>query len=201
MANDELNASEQVVVEKPSEQEGYGKIVVKSVLKMAVFLALMFLVAGRWDYWQGWIFCGVMAVHLGVAFSLFADMPDLARERMKPGPGMKGYDKVFWGFFIVFSIATIFSGPLDVGRLGWTKAPVYLYVIGYLVYAVSVALNFWAMRVNRFFSSVVRIQKDRGQVVIDSGPYAWVRHPGYVTGMLMFLSLPVALGSLAGLAP
>ena len=57
------------------------------------------------------------------------------------------------------------------------------------------------MRANRFFPSVVRIQVDRGQVVVDSGPYQFVRHPGYVGGTLMFISLPVVLGSLVGLIP
>jgi len=198
---DIVNVSDQRTEEAPSGQEGYGKIIVKSVFKVAVFLGLMFLAAGRLDYWQGWVFCGVMAVHLVVGLYLFSDMPDLVRERMNPGPGMKGYDKVFWVFFGVFSLAMIFSGPLDAGRLQWSRVPVYLYGLGYLVYAVSIGFSFWAMRTNRFFSSVVRIQKDRGQVVIDSGPYAWVRHPGYVAGMLTFLSLPVVLGSLAGLVP
>ena len=57
------------------------------------------------------------------------------------------------------------------------------------------------MHVNRFFSSVVRIQVDRGQVVINSGPYQFVRHPGYVGGILLYLALPLVLGSLTGLIP
>jgi protein-S-isoprenylcysteine O-methyltransferase Ste14 len=63
------------------------------------------------------------------------------------------------------------------------------------VLAASYALCLWAMHVNRFFSSVIRIQNDRGQVVVSHGPYAYIRHPGYLAGILVMVSSGVALGS------
>jgi protein-S-isoprenylcysteine O-methyltransferase Ste14 len=180
----------------------YTKIIIKGVIKLSILLAAMFLAAGRLDYWQGWVFTGIILTHVFMAALIFSDTPDLAKERLNPGPGIKWWDKIFWAFFATFSLAIFVVAPLDAGRFGWTSPlPVIVYVLAYPLYLLSLAIGIWAMRTNRFFSSVVRIQKDRGQVVIDSGPYQWVRHPGYVGGLLMYPSLPLMLGSIIGLIP
>lgn len=180
----------------------YKKLAIKGFIKLAVFLVLIFVAAGRLDYWQGWVLSGVILTYSVAAFFLFAGAPDLVKERMKPGPGTKWWDKIFWAFFAVFSLATTFIPVLDSGRFYWSPSlPGIVYILAYLVYLLSCAISFWAMRVNRFFSSVVRIQEDRGQVVISSGPYHYVRHPGYVGGIMLFLALPLVLGSLIGLIP
>src|SRR5208282_928689 len=70
-----------------------------------------------------------------------------------------------------------------------------LQAVGLIVFAGGYALCFWAMAVNRFFSSVIRIQTDRGQYVVTTGPYAFVRHPGYTAGILIILASGIALGS------
>lgn len=83
----------------------------------------------------------------------------------------------------------------------WTdNVPAWLQVLALLLVAAGYALVFWAMLVNRFFSSVVRIQSDRGQHVISTGPYAFVRHPGYSAGILIVLASGIALGSLLAAA-
>jgi len=180
----------------------YKKLAIIGFIKLAVFLVLIFVAAGRLDYWQGWILAGIILIYSVVAFFLFADTPDLAKERMKPGPGTKWWDKIFWVFFGIFSLATIFVPVLDSGRFYWTPPmPGMVYILAYLAYLLSNAISLWAMRENRFFSSVVRIQEDRGQVVISSGPYQFVRHPGYVGGIILYLALPLTLGSLIGLIP
>ena len=180
----------------------YQKIAVKGFVKLAILLVLIFVVAGRLNYWQGWLFSIVIMLHSVISFFLFADMPDLARERIKPGPGTKWWDKIFWVLFAISSLATVFMPVLDSGRFYWTPSlPAFVYILAYMVYLVSTVISLWAMRENRFFSSVVRIQEDRGHKVISSGPYRYVRHPGYVGGILLFLALPVALGSLIGLFP
>ena len=181
---------------------GYKKLVILGFIKLAVFLVLVFVAAGRVNYWQGWAFAAVVFIYAIAAASMFAGMPDLALERVKPGPGIKWWDKIFWGFFAIFSLATIMIPALDAGRFHWTGSlPGFAYILAYPGYFLSAGISLWAMRVNRFFSSVVRIQKDRGQVVISSGPYRFVRHPGYVGGILMYLAFPLILGSLTGLIP
>jgi protein-S-isoprenylcysteine O-methyltransferase Ste14 len=180
----------------------YKKIAIKGFVKLAILLVLIFVVAGRLNYWQGWLFSLVMIFQSIISFFLFSDMPDLAKERMKPGPGMKWWDKIFWIFFRISSLAAVLVPVLDSGRFYWTQPlPPFVYIFSYLVYMVSTVISLWAMRENRFFSSVVRIQEERKHVVISSGPYQFVRHPGYVGGILMFLALPTALGSLMGLVP
>ncbi|WP_017660807.1 methyltransferase family protein [Baaleninema simplex] len=189
-------------VELRKIESEYVKIAIKSIVRLLIFLALIFLAAGRIDYWQGWVFSGIVLTYAAIAIVLFSDMPDLAKERDKPGPGMKGWDKVFWAFYRFLSLAIFVIAALDAGRFGWTKPlPVFVYVIAYLIYISSTIIVVWSMRVNKFFSSVVRIQTDRGQIVIDSGPYALVRHPGYVAGILIFISSPLLLGSVIGLIP
>jgi protein-S-isoprenylcysteine O-methyltransferase Ste14 len=79
--------------------------------------------------------------------------------------------------------------------------PVFVYVISILVYILGQGIFIWAKRANAFFSTVVRIQKERGHTVCQDGPYGFVRHPGYVGGILYGLSGPLVLGSLWALIP
>ena len=85
---------------------------------------------------------------------------------------------------------------LDRGRFHWSDTvPPWLQAMGLLALAGSYAFCIWAMHVNRFFSSVVRIQTDRGQHVVSTGPYAVIRHPGYLAGIVVMLASGIALGS------
>jgi protein-S-isoprenylcysteine O-methyltransferase Ste14 len=96
---------------------------------------------------------------------------------------------------VVFSLHWVVAG-LDRGRFHWSDTvPLWLEVIGFVMMVAAQLLASWAMRTNRFFSSIVRIQSDRGQYVVTAGPYAFVRHPGYVAGVLLILASGIALGS------
>ncbi len=96
---------------------------------------------------------------------------------------------------VVLLIHWIIAG-LDRGRMHWsdTVSP-WLQAAGFLSTAAGYALVFWAMLVNRFSSSIVRIQSERGQYVVTSGPYAFIRHPAYAAGFLIIVASGVALGS------
>jgi protein-S-isoprenylcysteine O-methyltransferase Ste14 len=99
-------------------------------------------------------------------------------------------------------MGTIVVASLDGGRFGWT-GPIraWAYAVSLVVYLVSYFVMYWAMWVNEFFSTVVRIQTERGHRVVTEGPYKYVRHPGYVAGIFLMLSYSLVLGSLWGLAP
>ena len=85
---------------------------------------------------------------------------------------------------------------LDRGRLHWSDGvPVWLRATALLLFALGWVPVIWAMRVNRFFSSAVRIQPDRGQRVISGGPYRFIRHPGYTAALVVILANGIALGS------
>jgi protein-S-isoprenylcysteine O-methyltransferase Ste14 len=87
-------------------------------------------------------------------------------------------------------------------RFGWSpEFPLWLIVLGLILIALGYAFGVWAFVENRFFSSTVRIQTDRGHVVCDSGPYRIVRHPGYAGNILPLLGIVLALGSVWTLIP
>lgn len=180
----------------------FWKLAASGFLKMISFFVFIFLLAGRLDYWQGWVFFGIgMTAGTSVAI-LFRKNPELLKERTKPGPGMKWWDKVFWIFNILLYFGILIFGPLDAGRFMLSpEIPTSTYVIGYVFHLVGYVIILWAMWINTFFSSVVRIQKDRGQKVIQDGPYKVVRHPGYVGAILIAPSTAIVLGSLWSLIP
>ncbi len=177
-----------------------------AILRMSFWVfamtALTFVLAGSIAYWQGWLFNGMTILRSVVGMIVFRDKPDLISERIHPGPGMKWWDKVFYAFYVPLFLIQWALACLDGGRYLWSPPfPVWVYVLAYALYALSMWITLWAMMTNKFFSSVVRIQADRGQYVVTGGPYRFVRHPGYVGGFLMFVAIPVCLGSLWALLP
>jgi protein-S-isoprenylcysteine O-methyltransferase Ste14 len=164
---------------------------VQSALFMALAIAALFGGAGTFAIPAFWIYLAILAA-IFVA-SLVGLDPDLARERMRPGGQSPPIALRLFAFVLV---AHWLIAGLDRGRFHWSdNVPLWLRVIGFIGVAGAYVLCLWAMRVNRFFSSVIRIQSDRGQHVIDSGPYAVVRHPGYVAGVLIMLGSGLALCS------
>jgi protein-S-isoprenylcysteine O-methyltransferase Ste14 len=121
--------------------------------------------------------------------------------RRAEAQGQKGWDRIVGGLWALASLAGLVVAGLD-ARFGWT-APFSLsvHVAGGLGYALGFALFSWAMASNAYFSTVVRIQKDRGHTVCTTGPYRFVRHPGYVGAILQSLVAPLLLGSLWSLIP
>jgi protein-S-isoprenylcysteine O-methyltransferase Ste14 len=184
------------------ETAWYLKIAVKGFSSLLFIIAFIFLLAGRLTYWQGWVFSVVMVLLVLIQLIVFADKTDLVRERVNPGPGTKWWDKVFWALYAPLFFAIFIIACLDAGRFLWSpQLPLVVYVISYIAFIFSIYLYSWAMWVNTWFSSTVRIQTDRAQEVVQTGPYRYVRHPGYVGGILMAISTSLILGSLWGLIP
>jgi protein-S-isoprenylcysteine O-methyltransferase Ste14 len=164
-------------------------------IQSAVFLiaaaVALFASAGTLAIPAFWIYLGIMAVVFVASFTMLD--PELLQERMHPGgqPPPLGLKL----FTIVLLVHFIVAG-LDRGRMHLTdNVPTWLQAVALAVLAATYVLVLWAMRVNRFFSSVVRIQSDRGQFVVTTGPYAVVRHPGYLAGILVIVASGIALGS------
>jgi protein-S-isoprenylcysteine O-methyltransferase Ste14 len=180
----------------------YVFVFARGLLRFTGILIAMFVLAGRIDYWQAWVWGGI-GIGIGLLSGvLFRRHSDLIEERVKPGPGVKWWDILFFAVYIPSLLAILAVASLDVGRFSWSPAlPPSVYVVGYCLLLFSYGLPFWAMRTNRFFSSVVRIQADRGHHVVDKGPYRFVRHPGYVGGLTYGVASAVVLGSLWALIP
>jgi protein-S-isoprenylcysteine O-methyltransferase Ste14 len=120
----------------------------------------------------------------------------LLQERMqKPPSGSALWDRIFVGLIGLFTLAELLVPGFD-RRWEWTKpTDAWELGTGLFMVAAGTAGIMWAMRVNRFFSTVIRIQKDRGHHVIDFGPYQFLRHPGYAFWMVRTLGAPLLLGS------
>jgi protein-S-isoprenylcysteine O-methyltransferase Ste14 len=152
---------------------------------------VIFLSAGRWDLPFVWgVIASLTAFYLVMVMTADEGM---IRERVSPGGEDKGrFSRVLGGVLLIGS--WILTG-LDVGRFHWSLVPQSLQVVGLVGYIISLALLFWAMRSNPFYSSVVRVQTDRGQRPVTVGPYRFVRHPGYAASILAMLTGTLALGS------
>lgn len=180
----------------------YFVIMVKGHLRVLLGLVVIFMLAGRLSYWQGWLFGVAYLMLLAAVTVLFTGKKELIFERAKPGPGTKWWDKVFFWSYLPTALCLVVVAALDGGRFGWTgPLPVAVCVISYVVLVLSLAGVMWAMWTNKFFSRVVRIQCDRGHYVIEDGPYRFVRHPGYLSGIFTLPSIALVLGSLWALIP
>ena len=163
--------------------------------------AILFGAAGRLDWPMAWAFLCVYLAFILIAFAFLA--PELIRERSRLGAGARRWDVVLASLsFVCFMPLTLLVAGLDVARFGWSPTlPLALEIAALVVFACGYGFAFWAMAVNRFFSTFVRIQHDRGHHVVCDGPYAYIRHPGYAGAILSAIVLPVALGSLWALLP
>jgi protein-S-isoprenylcysteine O-methyltransferase Ste14 len=166
-------------------------VYLRAGLFVVAVAAALFAAAGTVAIPGFWVYLAIFAAVMIVSFAALD--PDLLRERMRPG-GEKP-PLALRLFSLVLFMHWILAG-LDRGRFHWSDdVPPWLEGICLFTVAAGYALALWAMRVNRFFSSVVRIQTDRGQHVVSTGPYAFVRHPGYTAGILIIVASGPALGS------
>ena len=155
-----------------------------------------------WSYWQGWVFGALNFLMLAFSWLLLRGRPELIQERFSPGKGTKRWDTWYFALSSPLYLAALVLAALDGGRFHWGPAvPLWAWLLGFAVYASGQAIHLWAKATNRWFSSVVRIQEDRGQTVCRDGPYRFVRHPGYLGGLLFTLATPLLLGSWLALIP
>jgi protein-S-isoprenylcysteine O-methyltransferase Ste14 len=172
-------------------------IVISLALPVAIG-AVLFGAAGRSNIPAFWIYL-VLVLVLN-ALGLWLSEPELVRERLHPGPGER--DRLTRIVIApIVGLHWMIAGA-DVGWGHWSCFGLpLLRALGFLGLVAGCSATFWAARTNRFFSSAVRLQPERGQHLVDSGPYRIVRHPGYSATILAGLASAVALGSWLSLAP
>ena len=169
----------------------------RQILVMFLILALeLFLGAGTLYWIWAWIFLGIGLINLFInAYFMLRTSPETIAERGKPKE-VKTWDKWVGGSWLIgqyFLLPVLCA--LD-SRFGWTgEIALGWHLLGAVGYALSLGLAGWAMISNAYFSTAVRIQSDRGQQVCRTGPYRFVRHPGYVGFFFQALSVPLLLGS------
>jgi protein-S-isoprenylcysteine O-methyltransferase Ste14 len=188
------------------EEPDRASLLLKAVVRLGLFLMLMaailFLASGRTDWGRAWLLLGALFICLALNLAvLITTNPKLLAYRLELERGAREWDKVLSALLVGLWVAALFAAGLD-ERFHWSPplsgalhhAAVMLLVAGDL-------LLLWAMAVNRFFSKMVRIQRERGHRVVSGGPYRYVRHPGYVGWFLMSAAIPLILGSLWALVP
>ncbi|MGA3026055.1 MAG: isoprenylcysteine carboxylmethyltransferase family protein [Bryobacteraceae bacterium] len=176
-------------------------LILKSIAFQTVTGGILFGCAGtlRWPYGWAWLSC-ILLIQLATVWILAWHSPDLLEERSRLQPGTKSWDKfVCPGMALAGPMLTIVAAGLQ-RRFHCERWPVWMPAVAVLVTLAGGAVAALAMYVNRFFSTTVRIQSERGHVVVSGGPYRVVRHPGYVGMLLVYAAIPFALGSRWALA-
>jgi protein-S-isoprenylcysteine O-methyltransferase Ste14 len=178
------------------------KLLPGAVAAIMILGAMLFLPAGRLNWWEGWAFLTAYLLYL-FFFAVWAvrNDPELLEERSQVATNAKGWDRAILTLAVLLLLGMILLVSLDEGRFHWTAAPAFLIGIGWFGLISSAVLIFWVIRTNTFASRFARIQEDRGQTVIRSGPYHYIRHPMYAGLILLFLCIPLSLGSMIGLIP
>ena len=182
------------------ERSGINRIiqVFVSVLLMGLVL---FLSAGRLDWPAAWIFLGFyVLVILTLGVWAMRKHPEVVNERGKM-QNIKSWDKTLMIIYTVMLFVLFAVAGLDAGRFGWSAMPIALQVVGFVALAFAMVVTYWAMAINPFLSTIVRIQDDRGHYVVTSGPYRYVRHPMYAMMFLMWPGIALELGSWWALLP
>jgi protein-S-isoprenylcysteine O-methyltransferase Ste14 len=178
------------------------KVLVGQLVYLVLFFSLpMFLAAGTIAWPAGWVYLALFfSFVFAITLWLFRHNPDLLKERMTMSRrDQKAWDKVFLALAYVSFVAWLVLMSLDAVRFHWSQMPVWLSVAGAIVLVCSFYLFFATFRENSYLSPLVRIQEDRGQRVVSTGPYHYVRHPMYAAALLFFLGTTLLLGSWYGL--
>lgn len=174
-----------------------------SFIYLAFFPVILFLLAGDWRWFEGWLFSGIfVGGSFATLFYLYFNDPALLNERYGSPvqKEQKTWDKVLLVLFFVEFLAWFAIMPLDAKRYGWTQPfPAGVRAMGTILLIAGMYVLFAALRENSFAAPVVKMQFERGQHVISTGPYALVRHPMYAGALLLFLGGPLMLSSCVGL--
>jgi len=190
-------------MKESNENKSTTNILVKAGIRLffssLIMLSILFLTAGTIRWWEAWAYVAMsIVVLLSSRLVLILKNPELAVERTQ---AQKRENVQDWDRYLMPLTALV--GPLVSWiiagldhRFGWSiELPDWIQIVALIVIFLGSQLGSWAMIVNRFFSSHVRIQTDRGHTVIKEGPYRIVRHPGYAGGLLAWLAAPIFFSS------
>ncbi|MFV0590344.1 MAG: methyltransferase family protein [Draconibacterium sp.] len=178
------------------------QFIVKSFGGICFLFLILFVSAGRIDYWQAWLFLILHILMTVFGFSLMRNNIELINERFNPSTGTKWWDFIFMIVALVNYILILIIAGIDVGRFHLSPRFHYsIYIVGIFLIILGQSIFHFAKKQNHFFSSVVRIQADRGHKVCDVGLYKKVRHPGYLGAIISTMGFPLVLGSVWCIIP
>jgi protein-S-isoprenylcysteine O-methyltransferase Ste14 len=172
------------------------RVIVQMLFFIVVIPLLPLLISWRWDWWEAWVFAIICIGGFAVSRVLAARRhPDLIAERARfmQHEDAKPWDKVLAPLVGLGGGLIPLVAGLD-ALFDWSPAfSLAVKIIALVLILAGFALSSYALIENRFFSGMVRIQTDRSHQVVSSGPYRWVRHPGYAGSLLVYLAIPFFL--------
>ena len=178
------------------------RLAVRTTIWLGLMALLMFSAAGDWRWTQGWVFIAIFALgSVGFGAWLAKRDPALLAARLE-GLAQRGqplWDRVFLASFMILWLAWLALMALDARRWRRSDMPVSINILGALLVITGFLATMVVFRENSFAAPVVRLQSERNQRVIDTGPYAYVRHPMYAGALLYLIGMPLLLGSVYGL--
>ena len=169
----------------------------KVISGLLVMALLIFIPAGSLAYWQGWLLLGILFIPMLVAgFVMMFKCPDLLRKRLNVKEQQKEQKAIILLSGLMFVAAFVVAG---LGyRLGWFILPKMVSIVATVVFLLAYLLYAEVMRENAYLSRTVEVQEN--QKVVDTGLYGFVRHPMYMATLLLFLAMPLVLGSIISFA-
>jgi protein-S-isoprenylcysteine O-methyltransferase Ste14 len=173
------------------------QLFIKSLAGTLFFLLILFISAGRINYWQGWLYATICIISVLLNSFALRNKNELAAERSEVKSGTKSWDKIIIGLSAVTLIITYIIAGLDSGRfLGSPGFHWGIIATGVILILLGELFFLTAQKQNKFFSSLMRIQSDRGHTVCDTGIYKIIRHPAYFGNIITAIGIPLVLGSL-----
>jgi protein-S-isoprenylcysteine O-methyltransferase Ste14 len=174
-----------------------SRLILRLLFSVPIMIAMLFIPAGSFRFWQGWTFLAFTFIPVAYfSWDLYKRDPQLMERRLQSKEPLREQRVLIQSLRLVFFAALLVPG-LDY-RFGWSRnllgaVPVWLVVFSQAMILVGLGVISWTFRANTFASRTIRVEAN--QYVISTGPYRWVRHPMYLGSALMFLFMPLALGS------
>lgn len=172
------------------------RVAVRGLVGLGAIAATLFGLAGRLDWPAAWFFVVLLALYLCLgAWWFVRHDPELLEERMTSAPNVPHWDRLLVrGYWIL--LPTVFvTAALDAGRFRWSAMPVLVQAFGAAALMAACIVIWWCTAANHFLSSNARIQIERGQRVVQHGPYRFVRHPMYTSLIVLMIGMALILGS------
>lgn len=180
------------------------KVIIQLLIVVVLMPMLPLIISGAWNWWEAWVYAVTATASFILSRALAAKRhPDILAERARSMQmkDAKPWDKVLSPLMAFGSVFILAVAGFD--RLfSWTEPfPPLIELAALAILLLGFALGTWALMENRFFSGVVRIQTDRGHHVVTTGPYRFIRHPGYVGALWTYLTMPLFFSSLWAFIP
>ena len=176
------------------DENGRRRLV--QVMGMVVVYGMcLFIPAGTLRWWNAWLYLGLFLFSILTGGLYVARKnPAIINERGRKSENTKPFDKLFGKLTVPLALGAYVVAGLDY-RFGWSAMPLWLEAVGFVGLLPGLFMPYWVMLVNAYAATTVRVETDRGQHVVTSGPYRYVRHPMYSTAILGYLFAPLAFGS------